>query len=151
MAGSEAPYAGSVTPRTGTTAVGDESFRRGRLAKATEFLDAADLLREFGSESGVFASGSRFANAFVVQCVLSGVASADAICVARTGRYSRTGAHEEAVPVLRSAAGHAVAKHLEVLLAVKNKAEYNARSVSDSDVVRVRAAAGALESAARSD
>jgi hypothetical protein len=144
-----------VTPRTGTTAQGDESFRRGRLAKATEFLDAADTLRELGGESGVLTSTSPFANAFVVQCVLSGIAAADAICVARTGRYSRTGAHDEAVPVLRAAAGQAVAKHLEVLLAVKNKAEYNAKSVSDTDIVRAAAAAAAaaeaLESAARSD
>ncbi|MFJ2979286.1 hypothetical protein ACIPEP_10540 [Curtobacterium sp. NPDC087082] len=113
-----------MTPRTGTTAQGDESFRRGRLAKATEFLDAADTLRELGGESGVLTSTSPFANAFVVQCVLSGIAAADAICVA---------------------------KHLEVLLAVKNKAEYNAKSVSDTDIVRAGAAAEALESAARSD
>jgi hypothetical protein len=140
-----------MTPRTGTTAAGDESFRRGRVAKAREFLDAADLLREFGGDRGILTGGSQFANAFVVQCVLSGIAAADAICVARTGRYSRSGAHDEAVPVLRAAAGGAVAKHLETLLAVKSKAEYNARSVSDSDISRARAAAEALESVARSD
>ena len=95
-----------MTPRTGTTAPGDESFRRGRLAKATEFLEA--------------------------------------------GEYSRSGAHDEAAPVLRAAAGQWVAKHLEVLLAVKTKAEYNARSVSDSDIVRAGEAAEALEAAARS-
>ncbi|PZO61399.1 MAG: hypothetical protein DI639_00070 [Leifsonia xyli] len=139
-----------MTPRTGTTAPGDESFRRGRLAKATEFLEAAEALRALGGDAGVFTAGSQFANAFVTQCVLSGIAAADAICVARTGEYSRSGAHDEAVPVLRAAAGQSVAKHLEVLLAVKTKAEYNARSVSDSDIVRVGEAAEALEVAARS-
>ncbi|WIE79763.1 MULTISPECIES: hypothetical protein [unclassified Curtobacterium] len=52
--------------------------------------------------------------------------------------------------MLRAAAGPAVAKHLEVLLAVKTKAEYNARSVSDGDIVRAGEAAEALEAAARS-
>jgi len=150
MALPEAPYAERMTPRTGATAPGDDSFRRGRLAKATEFLDAADVLRAFGGDGGVFSAGSQFANAFVTQCVLSGIAAADAICVARTGNYSRSGAHHEAVPVLRAAAGPAVAKHLEVLLAVKTKAEYNARSVSDGDIVRAGEAAEALEAAARS-
>ncbi|WIE69066.1 hypothetical protein [Curtobacterium sp. MCLR17_054] len=139
-----------MTPRTGATAPGDDSFRRGRLAKATEFLDAADVLRAFGGDGGVLSAGSQFANAFVTQCVLSGIAAADAICVARTGRYSRSGAHDEAVPVLSAAAGPAVAKHLEVLLTVKTKAEYNARSVSDGDIVRAGEAAEALEAAARS-
>lgn len=139
-----------MTPRTGTTAIGDESFRRGRLAKASEFLDAADALRELGGAAGVITAESHFANAFVAQCVLSGIAAADAICVARTGRYSRSGAHDEAVPVLRAAAGQSVAKHLEVLLAVKNKAEYNARSVSDADIARARTAAESLEAFARS-
>lgn len=133
-----------MTPRTGTTAPGDESFRKGRLAKATEFLEAAEVLRALGGDAGVFSAGSQFANAFVTQCVLSGIAAADAICVARTGKYSRSGAHDEAVPVL------SVAKHLEVLLAVKTKAEYNARSVSDGDIVRAGEAAEALEAAARS-
>ncbi len=139
-----------MTPRTGTTAVGDDAFRRGRLRKASSFLEAAEVLREIGGDRGVLTASSTYADAFVVQCVLSGIASADAICVARTGRYSRSGAHDEAVPVLRSAAGSAVARHLEVLLAVKNKAEYNARSVSDTDVARAHAAAAALEAFARS-
>lgn len=150
MAVPEAPYPDWMTPRTGTTAPGDESFRRGRLAKATEFLEAAEVLRALGGDAGVFSAGSQFANAFVTQCVLSGIAAADAICVARTGKYSRSGAHDEAVPVLRAAAGQSVAKHLEVLLAVKTKAEYNARSVSDGDIVRAGEAAEALEAAARS-
>jgi len=109
-----------MTPRIGTTAPGDESFRRGRLAKATEFLEAAEALRALGGDAGVFTAGSQFANAFVTQCVLSGIAAADGICVARTG------------------------------MAVKTKAEYNARSVSDSDIVRAGEAAEALEVAARS-
>lgn len=139
-----------MTPRTGTTAVGDDAFRRGRTRKAAAFFEAAEVLREIGGVGGVLTSSSTFSDAYVAQCVLSGIAAADAICVARTGRYSRSGADDEAVPVLRAAAGTQVARDLEVLLAVKTKAEYNARSVSDADIRRARGAAEALVTLARS-
>lgn len=113
---------------------GDDTVRRGRLRKAREFAADAEALRTLASTSGVFTVASGSANSYVALCVLSGIASADAICVEVLGRYSKGGNHDASVALLAQAAGRPTAKHLATLLSIKSKAEYNAQSVDDGDV-----------------
>jgi hypothetical protein len=127
------------------TAIGDDSTRKGRLQKANEFYDAAELLRDWSAaETGAFSFGSLFSNAFVALCVLSGIASSDAICIRQLGRYARGQSHDEAASVLEIATDRSVAKHLRTLLNVKTKAEYNWHAVGDSDIHNASEAAKAL-------
>lgn len=133
-----------MNPRLPYTTPGDDQTRRGRLGKAAEFLDAAETLREFGSDVGVFTSGSAFANAYVALCVLSGIAASDAICIRETGAYYKGADHSAAVPVLQAATDQATAKHLKTLLELKNQSQYDSRTVGDSDINRAGAAAAAL-------
>ncbi|NUU06358.1 hypothetical protein [Leifsonia sp. C5G2] len=128
---------------------GDEAFRSGRLRKAEGFHEAAEWLHDIDSEDGILAGTSFFANSAVALYVLSGIASADAVCIRATGRYSANGSHDASIAVLRDAAGQPVAKHLQTLLAIKSRAEYDSRSVTGGDIQVARAAAGALLSAAR--
>lgn len=139
-----------MTPRTAYTSPGDDSTRRGRLAKAREFLESAEVLRDMGTEAGVFTAASPLADSVVSLCVLSGIASADALCIRRTGRYYKGSDHVAAVPVLAAATDRSTAKHLSALLQVKTLAEYDARSVDDRDIVEALGAAEALLAAATS-
>lgn len=129
---------------------GDTAVRNGRLAKAAEFRDAADTLEGFAVEDGgMLSRDSAYATAFVVLCVLSGIASADAICIRDTGKYARGGDHNGSIAVLEDAAGRPTAKHLDTLLTIKSKAEYSAHAIGDADIHNARGAADALVSAAR--
>jgi hypothetical protein len=123
---------------------GDDVTRRGRLRKAREFADDAEALRTLASTDGVFTVASGSANSYVALCVLSGIASADAICVRVLGQYSKGGSHEASVALLARAAGRPTAKHLATLLSIKSKAEYNAQSVEDGDVYAAGRAMQAL-------
>lgn len=129
---------------------GDDTTRRGRLTKAREFALDAEALRTLASTGGVFTVASGSANSYVALCVLSGIASADAICVGVLGRYSRGGSHDASVALLAQAVGRPTAKHLATLLSIKSKAEYNAQSVDDGDVHAAGRAMQALLSATTS-
>jgi hypothetical protein len=113
--------------------------RSGRLAKAKQFLAAAELIED--SLSG------EVADAYVTMCVHAGIAAADVICCARLGRYALGDSHVEAVALLTKA-NAAAAKRLEVLLGVKSKAGYTHLPSSTTDATRAGRAAKDLVAAA---
>ena len=112
---------------------GDPEMRR-HLAKAVQFLDASQL-----------ALDARLGDAAVSCAVTAGIHATDAICVARLGRRSAGGSHHDAVDLARRAGneGRRAASHLQRLLAVKNKAQY------DASPVTAAAAGRAVETARR--
>lgn len=119
----------------------DATTRAGRLAKARQFMDAADIIEALADEA------ADVADAFVTLCVHAGIAAADVICCARLGRHARGDDHASAVELLERA-NRDVAKHLRSLLSVKTKAGYTAVSVSGSEHTRAGRAARALIEAA---
>ncbi len=76
---------------------------------------------------------TELADAFVTLAVHSEIASSDAICAAKLGRYSASESHSDAIGLLRKADPDA-AKHLGRLLGLKTKAGYTHRPVSGADV-----------------
>lgn len=115
---------------------------RGRLRKAENFLDAAQVIADAQGED---AAG---ADAYVTLCVHAGIAAADVICCARRGEHARGENHSEAVELLGTA-DRASARHLQVLLGVKTKAGYDYRPATADDAQRAGRAAQALLEAAR--
>ena len=94
------------------------------LAKAREFLDAAETSRDLGLD-----------NAAVSDAVISAINSKDAICLALTGRTGKSDNHAQAVDELKRAgqAGAKLATALGRLLNLKTRSQYAARSVSAAD------------------
>lgn len=113
----------------------------GRWAKANQFAEAASLFHDDATGT------TDLADAFVTLAVHAGIACADVICIARLGRYSATGNHDESIKLLQKADPDA-AKHLTRLLGIKTKAGYTHRPVSADDVaIAVRAYRALLERA----
>ena len=119
-----------------TPPAGDDGIRRGRLRKARTFFEAAHNLASLGEPPEP--------DAVVALYVQSGIAAADAICLARLGRHAKGADHKQAVPLLEQAAGAAVAKHLRSLLAMKNEAEYGYSLLGSHSVLQAERAARAL-------
>ena len=115
-----------MTPRT---AGGSPSARDGRLAKATQFQLAADLILDLAN------GDAELLDAYVTLCVHSGIASADVICMDRAGVYSRSERHEDAVALLERVDRDA-AKDLAALLAMKTRAGYSDVPVRPREVQR---------------
>jgi hypothetical protein len=113
-----------------------ERVRKGRLAKANEFLDAALLVED------------EMANAAVNLYVLAGIAAADAICCTRLGKHAIGENHAEAILLLKQA-DREVEQHLRNLLNLKSKAAYAETSATVAERKRVRRSAEALVEAAR--
>lgn len=120
---------------TARLATGSGEIRRGRLAKARQFADAARTVGELADDF------DDVRDAYTALCVLAGIASSDAICCARLGVYSRGEDHRAAVGVLRRAEP-AVAVYLDRLLAMKVSADYGHVSTS---AARARSAGRAME------
>lgn len=104
-------------------------IRRGRLNKCSQFLGAAELIRDFADED------SQVADAYVTLCVHAGVAASDVICCARLGKFSQGEDHVEAVKLL-SDAEREEAKHLRTLLNLKTKAGYSHMPATTDDCKR---------------
>jgi hypothetical protein len=81
--------------------------RAGRLAKAHQFMDAANTIETLADDA------TDVADAYVTMCVHAGIAAADVICCARLGKYSRGEDHGSAIELLEQA-DSADAKHLIV-------------------------------------
>ncbi|WP_448058646.1 hypothetical protein [Cellulomonas hominis] len=88
-------------------------------------------------------------DAYVTLCVHAGIAAADVICAARTGTYSRSGNHADAVSLLRTVDKES-AGHLEALLKVKTLAGYSQHPISADRSRRAGRAMSALLVTARS-
>ena len=119
-----------------------EATVQGRLAKAIEFIEAAESQRSIAPQR---------ANAWVTLSIHAGVAAADVICCRALGYYARGDDHVRAVTLLRSVQpdGTRLANALSVLLAMKTKAGYGEQSVGADDRVRALRRARELVAAAR--
>jgi hypothetical protein len=69
----------------------DESTIAGRFAKAEQFLEGAEIIREFAADE------QDIADAYVTLCVHCGVAAADVICCIALGAHVQGEDHNEAV------------------------------------------------------
>jgi hypothetical protein len=90
------------------------AIRQGRLDKAKQFAEAAELME---GEPGL-------KDAYVSNCVLAGIAAADVICCARLGEHAVGENHQEAIALLERA-DRSLAKDLSVLLKMKTSAAYS--------------------------
>lgn len=129
-----------MTPRTSPRS---PAAREGRLAKATQFALAADVILEFAGDE------SELLDAYVTLAVHSGIASADVICMDHAGVYSRSERHEDAVALLERIDRDA-AKDLDTLLRMKTRAGYSDVAVRPRDVTRAGRAVADLLAKARS-
>ncbi|HXY91296.1 MAG TPA: hypothetical protein VEP49_02365 [Acidimicrobiia bacterium] len=119
-----------------------ESTRAGRLDKARQFCDAADILDTLVSDGD-----PDVVDAYVTLCVHAGIAAADVICCARLGVHAQGQDHNEAT-LLLATADKAASRHLATLLALKTRSGYGALKSSRSDRTRAKRAAHALVDAA---
>lgn len=94
------------------------------LAKAREFLDAAEASRDLG-----------LANAAASNAVISAINSKDAICLTLTGKTGKTDNHAQAIDELKRSgpSGAKLATTLSRLLNLKTRSQYASRSVSSAD------------------
>jgi len=120
----------------------DDSVRRGRLAKAEQFANAAVVVHELADDA------TDIADAYVTLCVHAGIAAADVICAARLGEHSRGENHDEAVTLLATV-DRAAAGHLRALLNMKTLAGYSHTPISGERARRAGRAMEALVEAAR--
>jgi uncharacterized protein (UPF0332 family) len=100
---------------------------RAHLAKAREFLEAAELTNDL-----------QLYNAAASNAVTSGINSKDAICLALTGHTRKSDNHAEAIAELKGAgvAGRDSSSTLSRLLRLKSKSQYQASSVSAADAAK---------------
>jgi hypothetical protein len=111
-------------------------IRRGRLRKAEQFADAANLIHEYVD------TDDDDADAYVTLCVHAGIAASDVICCAvsasmRRGESQRGNRAPERVET-------DAAKHLSVLLGLKTKSGYSHMPATRDEVKRAGRAAEAL-------
>ena len=100
---------------------------RAHLAKAREFLEAAEATLEIG-----------LFNAATSSAVIAGINAKDAICLKVTGRTGKSDRHAAAIAELASAGttGKQLAPTFRRLLKLKGGSQYLAASVGASDAVR---------------
>jgi hypothetical protein len=123
----------------------DESTIVGRLAKAGQFLEGAEIIREFAVDE------QDIADAYVTLCVHCGVAAADVICCIALGEHVQGEDHNQAVAHLSKVRpdGAALGNALRVLLGMKTRAGYSHEHVSTAGCKRAERAAARLLQAAR--
>lgn len=120
-----------------------DADRRGRLAKARQFLDAAELVETLADEDDLL-------DALVTPCVHAGIAAADVICCVRLGEHATGQNHTEAVELL-ARVDKTTARDLSKLLGMKTRAGYSSTPISAANsrsalrgATRLVAAAGSL-------
>jgi hypothetical protein len=123
----------------------DRVVAQGRLRKAVQLWEAAEIVREFADDE------AEIGDAYVTLAVHAGIAASDAICCLALGRHSQGDDHQEAVKLLGAVRpdGTALGKALAALLAIKTKAGYSHRSVNTGDRGRAQRQAEKLVIAAR--
>lgn len=115
--------------------------RAGRLAKAEQFLAAAEVVRALSDEH------AEVSDAFVTLCVHGGIAACDVICCVRPvatprARTTTTPSRWSRPPDPQAA------KHLAALLGLKTKSGYSHTPVTTTEFTRAERAAEALLEAA---
>jgi hypothetical protein len=123
----------------------DDALLAGRLAKAEQFLEAAETVRDFADIE------DEVGDAYVTLCVHAGIAAADVLCCVALGRHAIGDDHNEAVALLASVRprGPELARALGTLLAMKTRAGYSARPVATADRTRAERQARQLVRDAR--
>ena len=120
----------------------NSGVRRGRLLKAQQFIDAANLIRDIADEH------EDVADAYVTLCVHAGIAASDVICCAGLGEHAMGDNHNDAVGLLRKVDPDA-AKHLSALLNLKTKSGYSHTPATADEFKRAGRAADVLVEKAR--
>lgn len=110
----------------------------GRLAKAEEFLENAELLAD--DEQRRNAASSLFVNA--------GIAAADVVCCKRLGVHAKGPDHNDAVVLLEKVDAE-LAKHLRRLLVNRSRVTYSAQGLPVSEFTKIQRSAIQLVAAAR--
>ena len=123
--------------KSGRTQACDQKTRAGRLSKAKQFSDAADIIETI-TDGAVDVE-----DAYITMCVHAGIAAADVICCSQLGEHSRGDDHDDAVRLLAQV-DRTMARHLSALLQMKTRSGYSAQSSSEADRKRAGRAAGAL-------
>ena len=118
-----------------------EGFAAARLAKATAFMDAAEL-------TSTFDDTQELRDASVTLWIHSGIASTDFICCKRLGEYHSSENHSTAVGILATV-DSSLAEQLRRLLGLKTKAAYSGAPASADDAKAAQRAASRLLEAAR--
>jgi hypothetical protein len=123
----------------------DEGTIAGRLAKAEQFMEGAEIIREFAADE------HDVADAYVTLCVHCGVAAADVVCCIALGAHVQGEDHNEAVAHLAKTRpdGAELGKALRVLLGMKTRAGYSHEHIGPDECKRAERAAGRLLQAAR--
>jgi hypothetical protein len=123
----------------------DEATTMGRLRKAEQFMQAAQMIRELANEEG------DVGDAYVTLCVHAGVASADVLCCIALGEHAQGDDHVAAVVHLSKVRpdGRDLGNSLRVLLGMKTRAGYSHQAASSTDRKRAQRAAERLLDAAR--
>lgn len=92
-----------------------------RAQHARAFLEAADLVGEFGHDAGI----PQIGNTIGSLAVLAGIAAGDAICGSVLGMRSSAEGHATAVELLRTTEpGRNLAPHLRRLINSKTETQY---------------------------
>ena len=119
-----------------------DADRRGRLAKARQFLEAAELVEVLADEDDLL-------DALVTLCVHAGIAAADVICCARLGEHATGQNHTESIELL-SSVDKTSAGDLPRLLGTKTRAGYSSTPISAANARTALRGATRLVSAAGS-
>lgn len=123
--------------RSTRTVTADDAIRKGRLAKARQFLQVAEDAQELSAD------GADVADAVATLYVHAGIAAADAICAAGRGEYSQGQDHQQAIKLLASVDAGA-SRQLRTLLSMKTRAGYGHDPISKQDLLRAARAARTL-------
>lgn len=121
---------------TGRTKTCTTAFRVGRLRKANQFYEAAELIAE------------ELPDASVDLFVDAGIAAADVICCARVGIYAVGDNHIDAVALLKRAEV-LMERHLWTLLNLRSKIAYTEHPATAEERKKASRAAEAMIEAAR--
>jgi hypothetical protein len=124
---------------------GDAATGSGRFAKAEQFFDAAEAIRELADEE------ADIGDAYVTLCVHAGIAASDAICCSDLGEHAMGDNHDQAVTLIARVRpdGKALASSLRALLAMKTLAGYSHQPVNAQNRKRAQRHAERLVTAAR--
>lgn len=122
---------------SGRTQPCDQKTRAGRLSKARQFSDAAEIIDTI-TDGAVDVEV-----AYITLCVHAGIAAADVLCCAHLGELSRGEDHDDAVALL-ARVDRTMARHLSTLLQMKTRSGYSAQPSSGADRRRAGRAANAL-------
>lgn len=123
-----------------TTTRCSEAIRRGRMAKATQFHVAAEMIDALADEGDLI-------DAYVTLCVHAGIAAADVICCARLGEHAQGHDHAEAIRLLERV-DKPLAGSLGVLLRAKTSSGYSSAATSQATRKAVGRSAARLVAAA---